>query len=129
MRIDRLFAAVGGIVLAGACGREASTTMEPNGACSAFAPIAVAVTVRDSVSGRALADSAMGTAQLGTVTDTLMHADSLTLWGGRQTGIYDVAVQRPGYRTWARHAVAVTQTGTCGNPVTVKLTAALQLLP
>jgi hypothetical protein len=128
MRFDRLLAMVGGIVVAAACGREASTA-GPNGACSAVAPIAIALTVRDSVSGRALADSATGTAQLGTVIDTLMHADSLMLWGGRQPGIYDVAVQRPRYRTWTRHGVDASQTGTCGNPVTVKLTAALQLLP
>jgi hypothetical protein len=110
-------------------GHEISNTVTPVGVCTATVPIAVAVAVRDSVSGRALADSASGTVRLGTVADTLLHEDSITLYGGRQIGTYDVEILRPGYRPWSRLGVAANQTGMCGNVVTVALIAQLQPLP
>src|ERR1039457_635355 len=126
MRIDRLLALAGGIAFAAACGRyDGVTNPGPLAYCTATAPIAISIAVRDSASGRALADSASGTVRLGTVTDTLLHVDSLTLIGGRQTGTYDVTVQRSGYRTWTRLGVPATQTNACGSVETVQLIAGL----
>src|ERR1035437_667330 len=106
MRINMLLALAGGVAFAAACGRnDSATDPGPIAYCTATAPIAISIAVRDSASGRALADSASGTVRLGTVTDTLLHVDSLTLIGGRQTGTYDVAVLRTGYRTWTRLGV------------------------
>ena len=94
--------------------------------CSAVRPIAISITVRDSVSQHAAADSASGMVFSVNGTETLIRADTLILFGGSTLGSYDVAVQRPGYRTWSRANVQVTRTGTCGSPETVKLTALLQ---
>ena len=127
MRINILLALAGGAAFAAACGRNDGVTAIAY--CTATAPIAISITVRDSASGRALADSASGTVRLGAVTDTLLHADSLTLIGGRQTGSYDVTVQRAGYRTWTRLGVQATQPNACGGVETVKLIAGLQSLP
>jgi hypothetical protein len=117
------------------CGRADANATGPNGACSAT-ELAIAVTVRDSVSGRPVADGASGTWQNTTDTlsnamaiDTLFHLDSLTLLvGGSGLGTYDVTVTRAGYRPWTRTGVQVNQTGgPCRSIVTVNLTAALQL--
>jgi hypothetical protein len=89
----------------------------------------VVVDVRDSVSLQAIAVGSSGTIQLGTVTDTLLHLDSLTLFGGTELGTYGVTVQHAGYRTWARTGVKVTQTGDCGSPVPAHLTALLMPVP
>jgi len=129
MRISGLLALAGGVVCAAACGRtDGVTNPGPVAYCTAVAPVAISITVRDSASGRALADSASGTARLGTVTDTLLHLDSLTLIGGRQMGTYDVMVQRAGFRTWTRTGVPATQANACGGVQTVKLIARLQSL-
>ncbi|MFI5310359.1 MAG: hypothetical protein ACHQQ3_03935 [Gemmatimonadales bacterium] len=119
-------------LLASACGGGAAASgpiTTPNGFCTATAPVAIEVIVRDSVSGRALADSASGTLRAGTVTDTLVRRDSLTLFGGRQVGIYDISIQRPGYRGWTRLGVASTQTGVCGGVTPVTVSARLQSSP
>jgi hypothetical protein len=130
MRINILLVLAGGSAFAAACGRnDGATGPGPIDYCTATAPIAISIAVRDSASGRALADSASGTVRLGTATDTLFHADSLTLFGGRQTGTYDVTVQRAGYRTWTRLGVPATQTNACRSVATVKLNAGLQSLP
>ena len=129
MRINRLLGLAGGVAFAAACGRNENTNTGPVVYCTATAPVAISITVRDSASGRALADSASGTARLGTVTDTLLHVDSLTLIGGRQTGTYDVAVLRTGYRTWTRLGVPATHTNVCGGVETVNLLAGLHSLP
>jgi hypothetical protein len=123
--------AIAGLLVATSCSSHgaAADSTGPIAACSATRPIAIAVSVRDSVSGRAIADSAGGTARTDVVVDTLVRADSLTLLGGERLGVYDVAIQRPGYRSWARLAVQVMNTGACGNPQTVTLNARLQPLP
>jgi hypothetical protein len=118
-------------LLASACGRGTAggTITNPIAFCTATTPIAIKVDVRDSVSGRALADSASGTLRAGATTDTLVRQDSLTLAGGRQVGTYDISIQRPGYRGWTRLGVAATQTGVCGGVLPVDVSARLQSLP
>lgn len=121
-------ALLGAALVAGvACSHhDQNVTTGPVAYCSAVRPIAVVVTVRDSLSGRALADSATGTLQLAGAAEPMVHADSLTLFGGEQLGVYDVSVERPGYREWTRAAVAVTKIGACGSPVPVTISASLQ---
>jgi hypothetical protein len=103
----------------------------PTGFCTAPAPIAVEVTVTDSVSGQALADSASGSVETAGVADSLHHITNSTtlLMGGTRLGNYTVTVSRPGYATWQRSNVSVTQTGPCGNVLPVALDALLQPVP
>jgi hypothetical protein len=92
-------------------------------------PTAVVIDVRDSVSQQAIAVGANGTIQLGATADTLLHLDSLTLFGGTALGTYGVTVQHAGYRIWTRTGVKVTQTGACGSPVPAHLSALLMPVP
>ena len=73
------------------------------------------VTVRDSTTGQAAADGAIGTLVGATVDDTLFHVDSLTIEGGNQLGTYTVTIDKPGYLTWSAPDVHVTEVGRCGN--------------
>jgi hypothetical protein len=107
--------------LASGCG---SST--PVGFCAAARSLSVIVTVRDSISGQAAADGAIGTLVGGSVDDTLFQTDSLTLAGGDATGTFTVHVDRPGYLTWSASDVHVTQQGPCGNVIPVQLSAKLQ---
>ncbi|HEV7705302.1 MAG TPA: hypothetical protein VGO46_13465 [Gemmatimonadaceae bacterium] len=84
------------------------------------------VTVRDSVSGHAAADGAIGTLVGSGVDDTLEHLDSLTIGGGDRTGTYTVTIDRPGYLRWSVSNVHVTHVAKCGNVVPVDLSAKLQ---
>jgi hypothetical protein len=111
-----------GLVLS-SCG---SDSQFPIGACAAPKSLAVEVTVRDSISGQAAADGAIGVLTGAAVDDTLAHADSLTLLGGDKLGTYTVTIDRPGYLTWIASDVRVTDVGMCGNVVPVKLSAKLQ---
>jgi hypothetical protein len=132
MPVNRILVAVAVIAIVASCARDDNGGMlssVPNAACSATRPIALAITVRDSISGRALADSASGSFRVDAITDTLMRYDSLTLIGGPIVGSYDVTVQRPGYRTWTAFGISATQTRECGGVAPVKLTAPLQRLP
>ena len=95
-------------------------------ACSAPAPLSVVVTVRDSTSGQAAADGAIGTLVGAGVDDTLTQIDSLTLRGGNQTGTFTVTIDRPGYLTWTAVNVSVTEKGPRGNVIPVQLNARLQ---
>jgi hypothetical protein len=110
-----------------ACGRS-NTEATAIGSVCVVLP-AISVTVRDSVSGRALADGATGTLRNGEATGALFHRDSLRLTGGGTVGTYDVTIERAGYRTWTRTGVQVNQSLACGGPVTVELTAPLQPAP
>lgn len=112
-------------VLFAACGGGYGTT-SPLAYCTATRPIAISISVRDSVTQKAVADSASGLLFSVNGTDTLVRADTVTLFGGSRLGAYDVAVQHEGYKTWSRANVQVTKTGFCGNPETVLLTAKLQ---
>lgn len=84
------------------------------------------VAVRDSLSGSAAANGALGTIAMGGVVDTLVQSDSLLLFGGDQLGTYDVKVEHPGYLDWTASAVHVTHLGSCGNVLPVQLSALLQ---
>jgi hypothetical protein len=107
--------------IAGSCSSEILT-----GKCTAPAPRSVVVTVRDSVTGKAAADNAIGTLVGAGVNDTLFHVDSLTLEGGTLLGTFTVRIDKPGYLTWIANDVMVTQKGPCGNVLPVQLTARLQ---
>jgi hypothetical protein len=95
-------------------------------ACTAAPPLSVEVTVRDSTTGQAAADGAIGTLVGAGVDDTLTQNDSLTLSGGNQTGTFIVTIDRPGYLTWTAADVRVTVGGPCGNVIPVQLKARLQ---
>ncbi len=99
---------------------------EQIGFCAAPAPLAVIVTVRDSISGTGAATNALGTIVGNSVVDTLIQRDSLTFEGGDRLGTFTVTIEKPGYFTWSRANVRVTQTGPCGNVLPVSLTALLQ---
>jgi hypothetical protein len=109
--------------LASSCG---SNGTPPTGFCAAPASLSVIVTVRDSVSGQAAADGAIGTLIGASVDDTLRRTDSLTLSGGDQTGTYTVHIDRSGYLTWTASNVRVTEVGPCGNVIPAQLSARLQ---
>ncbi|MEO8140656.1 MAG: hypothetical protein ABI742_13465 [Gemmatimonadota bacterium] len=114
-------------VSAAGCGNYGS----PVAYCTSVAPIAIEVDVTDSITGLARADSATGFIQTGVRVDSLIReSNSATLlFGGTTLGTYDVTIARPGYATWTRAAVAVTQVGQCGNVLPVRLTALLQTGP
>ncbi|MEP7087734.1 MAG: hypothetical protein ABI884_10540 [Gemmatimonadota bacterium] len=82
--------------------------------------------MRDSTSGLAAADGAIGMLSGAGVDDSLEHQDSLRIRGGDQTGTYSVTIDKPGYLTWARSNVHVTEHGPCGNVIPVDLSALLQ---
>lgn len=133
MRVRALHSALllAAVISAGACDPSYQATA-PIAYCSAVAPIAIIVEVRDSVSLAPKADIAGGTVQAGTYVDTLRldsPSSQLYLRGGQKVGTYVVTVQRPGYHTWTRGGVAATQTGSCGSPIAVTIQALLQPLP
>jgi hypothetical protein len=117
------------LFLAASCASHVSDATSPIAFCTAPRSIAISVSVRDSVTGRSIADAATGIARLGTAVDTLQHQDSLTLLGGVSLGVYDLSVQASGYRSWTRTGVQVTQVGPCGNVEPVAVTALLQPAP
>jgi hypothetical protein len=97
------------------------------GSCAAPRPLSVEVEVRDSISGEPAADGAIGTLVGQGVDDTLSHANSLTVFGGDQSGTFVVTIDRPGYRTWIASNVLVTKSGLCGGIVVpAQLSARLQ---
>jgi hypothetical protein len=132
MQLKAVIALTVAVATAAACGKRDASDVAgpvPVAYCSAVAPVALAITVRDSISGKALADSASGSFRVDALSDTLFHVDSLQLYGGRQTGTYDVTVQRSGYKTWTKLGVVSTKTSVCGGVEPVQLTAAMQRLP
>jgi hypothetical protein len=109
------------IAIASGCGSSTLVCF-----CAAPRSLSVVVTVRDSISGQAAADGAIGTLVGGSVDDTLVQTDSLTLEGGDAMGTFTVRIDRPGYLTWTASDVHVTQQGPCGNVIPVQLGAKLQ---
>ena len=103
-----------------------SDTSFPTGRCLAARPLAVVVEVRDSTTGQAAADGAIGTLVGAGVNDTLFHADPLRIYGGDKLGTYTVTIDRPGYLTWSVSDVHVTEVGECGSVLPVQLSAKLQ---
>jgi hypothetical protein len=114
------------VTAGGACGSSV-----PIGYCAALPSIAVELTVRDSVSGTGVADSATGTVAAASYQDSLHHvqsSDSL-LWGGEQLGTYTVTIHRPAYATWTKANVLVSRRAPCGNVIPVQLVALLVRTP
>jgi hypothetical protein len=120
-RLSGLLAVAGFAWILGSCGSDSL-----RGFCAAPISLAVVVTVRDSTSGLAAADGAIGNLVGAGVDDTLEHIDSLTIRGGDQTGTYTVTIDKPGYLTWQATNVHVTHQGECGNVIPVDLNALLQ---
>lgn len=114
-------------LLAGAAGvASGCNSQRVTAACTGIPSRAIVVAVRDSVSGAAAADGAIGTITRAGITDTLVHSDSLLIFGGERLGTYDVDIERPGYLSWTAVGVQVTQLGSCGNVLPVQLNARLQ---
>lgn len=110
----------------------ACDTAQPlTGICTAPRSIAVEVDVTDSLSGRALADSASGSLRIGQFSSALVPVDGFPslLLGGSKLGTYEVTITHPGYAPWTRSGVVVSQTGICGNVIPVHLDARLQPAP
>jgi hypothetical protein len=98
--------------------------------CTSTRPVAVVVTVLDSVTGASVVDGAYGVVRDGFYVDSLRPSSPPpALRGGARLGTYQVIVDRPRYREWTRSDVVVSQQGSCGNPVPVPLTALLQPAP
>ena len=100
-----------------------------NGDCTLIVRPAVTVEIRDTESGRPLADSASGVIRNGLYVDSLkpFRADSagrlVALQAYGSAGIYRVEIRRPGYQDWVSENVRVTENH-CGDN-TVALSATL----
>lgn len=86
------------------------------------------VEVRDAVTGAPAALGATGSIRDGDVVHELQMLDPsealyLTTYGG--AGMYDVLIQKEGYRDWTRPRVQVRDRG-CGQLETVRLEAQLE---
>lgn len=113
------------VIASSAC----SSSTRPIGFCTAVPSIAVEVTVRDSLSGAVLADSAFGIAATPTYQDSLRQISDSVLLGGNQLGTYSVTVHRPAYADWVKSGVRVTRTSECGSVIPVELEARLVRAP
>lgn len=80
---------------------------------SEAAPVAVWVSVVDSVTGADLAAGASGTFVTGTFADSLRHHYPTLLTAYGPAGRYSVMVQHPGYAPWGRDDVRV-ESDECG---------------
>src|SRR6267378_3657319 len=114
------------LLILAACQNTQNT--QPTGYCAGSLSPAVIVTPLDSGTRTNVAVGARGVARSGTYSDSLRRVDSV-LWGGARLGTYEVTVERLGYQTWTRSGVQVTQATVCGAPVSVQVTALLQLSP
>ena len=114
------------LTLASACSDQG-----PIAACTATRSIAIEVAVTDSISGLGRADSATGLVQAGSYSDSLVvfSGAANTLFGGDRLGTYSVTISRPGYATWTRSGIAVTQKSICGSVIPAQLDALLQPVP
>jgi hypothetical protein len=103
-----------------------SSTSAPVASCAAPRSVAIEVDVTDSVTGRALADSATGSVQSGSYADSLVRVSDRLMDGGAQLGTYVVTLSRPGYTSWVRSGVRVASQGPCGNVEPTHIAALLQ---
>ena len=106
-----------------------SDSSGPNGGCLSKGSLAVVITVRDSISGDAAADGALGILTGAGVDDTLINSDALTLLGGNKIGTYTVTIDKRGYLRWTASNVHVTKIGACASVIPVDLSAKLQPAP
>jgi hypothetical protein len=100
--------------------------------CAPLPPWAVAVDVRDSVTGASLIDGARGAVHLEVQIDSLrpepiyLFPDTV-LVGGESEGIVEVRVERAGYAPWIAAGVHTRLVGSpCAAWDTQALTARLQ---
>jgi hypothetical protein len=117
-------------VALGACGGEKSAF--PVGGCAAPFTPSVRVITLDSITGAPLAGSASGTLTKPGFSDTLQHGWAATdtmMWGGLDSGTFQVSITHLGYRTWSRSGIVVTPTGVCSEVNTANLRALLQPAP
>jgi hypothetical protein len=85
-------------------------------ACTADFRYGVSVRVHDAVTGAPAAHGAVGTLRDGTYSETMMEmpavspesADTL-IGAGERAGTYTITVQKPGYQTFTRRGVIVTE--------------------
>ena len=96
------------ILLAGGCG-------ERDVVCLAEPVYGMVLRVRDSASGEPAAAGAYAVARdrNNLVILYRLESDPLQFRGVGIPGVYDVAVTKPGYLTWARSDVAVADAGPC----------------
>ena len=94
---------------------------------SEVAPVAVRVTVVDSVTGTNLSAGATGSYVIGTLADSLRHDFNSLLVAYGPSGRYTLVVQHAGYAAWGRDDVHVAA-DQCGLE-TLELTARMQRLP
>ena len=115
------------LLILAACQNTQNT--QPTGYCAATLSPAVIVTPEDSSTRANLVMGARGLVRSGTYSDSLRRVDVVdsVLWGGARLGTYEVTVEHPGYQPWTRSGVQVKQTTACGTPVSVQVTALLQL--
>jgi hypothetical protein len=105
-------------------------TMPPLGICAAPRSISVVVDVTDSITGAAVADSAIGAIQDGAYRDSLtLVPQSSELAAGNRVGTFTITINRPRYQPWVRSGVRVSQTGPCGNVIPARIAAHLQAAP
>jgi hypothetical protein len=105
--------------------------------CAPLPPWAVAVDVRDSVTGAVLVSETSGAVFLGGVLDDslrperLLHLSSDTLLvGGVTEGRVEVRVTHPGYLPWIAPEVQTQLSeGQCPDWETQQLVARLQMVP
>lgn len=90
------------IVAAGISACSKGTTM-----CTMEARSAIAVVVRDSLTGAGLAATSVAVVREDTFVDTLRGVDSVVSGAYERAGTYRVEVSSPGYRTWRRDGVRV----------------------
>jgi hypothetical protein len=98
-----------------------------DGDCTLEARSGLIVTVRDSVTG-ALVPNASVVARNATITDTARDVSTgVYSLAYEMAGVFEVVVERTGYRPWSRANVRIRQ-GRC-HVETVSLTALLQPQP
>ena len=102
-------------------------------ACTDVSTPALAVYVRDSVTGLFAASGSTASAVSGSYTDRRIVAANPALdtvpvsLAPDRAGTYDVRISKPGYADWAKSGVVVeTSRSQCPYVITVKLTALLQ---
>ena len=94
--------------------------------CPAIALPYLSVEVRDAQTGASAAEGATGTASDGAFMDPLNAFDNLVMYPEtyERPGVYDVLVQKSGYKDWTAENVRV-RSGAC-NVRTVDLEARLE---
>lgn len=85
-----------------------------NPICTAEAVPGLVIEVRDADAGELPADDVLGITWDGSFVDTLEvfdpAPDMLELYGATErSGRYDIAISKPGYQTWRRENIRVTE--------------------